>query len=86
MRGDAWWAVRIDNASNKVTTILGVTVTAIDTDGFEVPDGCLQVDQAFDNSIRSVLSESLDTALDRHLDGAIKQTIRDVLSIRYDRR
>lgn len=83
MLGDSWWAVRIDNASNKVTTILSVTVTAIDADGAEVPDGCLQVDQAFDRSIRAALSESLDTALDRPLNGAIKQAIRDAVAVHF---
>jgi hypothetical protein len=83
MLGDSWWAVRIDNASTKVTTIIGVIVTAIDTKGIEVPDGCLQVDQAFDRSIRSALSESLDTALDRHVNGAIKQAIRDAVAVHF---
>jgi hypothetical protein len=83
MLGDVWWAVRIDNASNKVTTILGVDVTAIDKNGAEVPDGCLQVDQAFDKSIRAALAESLDTALDRHLNAAIKQAIRDAVAVHF---
>jgi hypothetical protein len=83
MLGDSWWAVRIDNASNKVTTIISVDVMAIDTNGVEVPDGCLQVDQAFDKSIRSALSESLETALDRHLSAAIKQAIRDAVAVHF---
>jgi hypothetical protein len=83
MLGDVWWAVRIDNASNKVTTVLRVEVTAIDNNGAEVPDGCLQVDQAFDKSIRAALSESLDTALDRHLNAAIKQAIRDAVAVHF---
>jgi hypothetical protein len=40
--GDTWWAVRIDNASNAVTTILEVDVTALDVNGFEVSHGCTQ--------------------------------------------
>ena len=83
MLGESWWAVRLDNASNKVTTILEVAVKAIDTNGFEVADGCFQVDQAFDRSIRSALSESLETALDRHLNGAIQQAIRDAVAVHF---
>jgi hypothetical protein len=83
MLGDSWWAVRLDNASNKVTTLLEVSVKAIDTNGVEVPDGCWQVDQAFDRSIRSALSESLETALDRHLTGAIQQAIRDAVAVHF---
>ena len=36
MFGDSWWTVRIDNASNAMTTLLAVEVTALDTNGFEV--------------------------------------------------
>ena len=42
MFGDSWWAVRIDNASNAVTTIVAGDVKAIDVNGIEVPDGCRQ--------------------------------------------
>jgi hypothetical protein len=42
MVGDTWWAVRIDNASNAVTTILEVDVTALDVNIFEVSHGCTQ--------------------------------------------
>src|ERR1700756_5604160 len=42
MFGDSWWTVRIDNASNAVTTILAIDVTALDANGFEVPHGCRQ--------------------------------------------
>jgi hypothetical protein len=58
MFGDSWWTVRIDNASNAMTTLLAVEVTALDTNGFEVIGGCRQVnntmsvDQVFDRSIR----------------------------------
>jgi len=89
MLGDSWWAVRIDNASNKVTTILGVDVTAIDTNGVEVPEGCLPVghakplDPAVDRSIRDALSESLEPALDRPLGGAIRQAIRDAVAVHF---
>ena len=85
--GDTWWAVRIDNVSNKVTTILGVDVTAIDTNGVEVPDGCRKVtsatlaDHAFDRSVRAALSESLESALDRPVTGAVKQAIRDAVAV-----
>ena len=75
MLGDSWWTVKIDNASNTVTTILAVDVTAIDANGVEVPDGCRQanntvpVDQVFDRSIRAALSESLEAGLERPLTG-----------------
>jgi hypothetical protein len=66
MFGGSCWTVRIDNASNAVTTILAVDVKAIYLNGFEVPDGCRQasnampLDQAFDRSIPAALSESLE--------------------------
>jgi hypothetical protein len=69
MFGGTWWTVSIDNASEALTTILGVEVKAIDTNGLEVPDGCMQVnndatlDQAFDRSIIAALSGSLDGGL-----------------------
>src|SRR5690348_13434497 len=43
MLGDTSWAVRIDNASTKATTILSVAVDAVDTNGVEVPDGTRSV-------------------------------------------
>jgi hypothetical protein len=82
MFGDTWWAVRIDNASNALTTIIAVDVTAPDTNGLEVPCGCGQanntmpVDQAFDRSIHAVLSGS---SL-RGLEPAFKHAIRDALT------
>ena len=63
MFGDSWWTVRIDNASNAMTTLLAVEVTALDTNGFEVTGGCRQanntmsVDRVFDRSIRAALSD-----------------------------
>jgi hypothetical protein len=89
MLGDSWWAVRIDNASNRVTTLLDVNVVAIDTDGVEVPRGCRRVSKAIpadpvvDRSIRSALSDSLESALDRPLTGAIRQAIRDAVAVHF---
>jgi hypothetical protein len=62
MFGDSCWAVRIDNASSAMTTILSVDVKAIDANGVEVSDGCRQanntrsVDEAFERSIIAALS------------------------------
>jgi hypothetical protein len=64
----SWWTVRIDNASDAMTTILAVEVKAIDASGFEVPDGCKQADNpppddlVFDPS-PGAISGSLDGAL-----------------------
>ena len=84
--GDSWWTVRIDNTSNAVTTILAVEVKAIDTNGFEVTDGCEQAnntmrfDQAFDRSIHAALS-TFTGASERsnRLPPAFKQALRDAL-------
>ena len=65
MFGDSMVDSQIDNTSNAVTTILAIDVTAIDTNGVDVPCGCHQanntmpVDEAFDRSKRAALSESL---------------------------
>jgi hypothetical protein len=78
MFGDSWWTVRIDNASNTMTNILAVDVTALDANGFEVADGCKQAnsavpfDEAFDRAVRAVRSESLVPVL--------RQAIRDTLA------
>jgi hypothetical protein len=83
MFGDAWWTVRIDNASNSMAAILGVDVTALDANGFEVPGGCAQVDstmpfdQAFDRAIRAALAESQE---DGQLMPALRRAIRDELA------
>jgi hypothetical protein len=77
--GDSWWTVRIDNTSDAATAIRAVDVKAIDSDGFEVPDGCAQannimpLDQAFDRSILAALSGSLQQGSNR-LPLAFKQT------------
>jgi hypothetical protein len=93
--GDLWWTVRIDNASNTMTTILAVDVTALDTNGFEVLGGCRQAsstvpfDQPFDRAVRAVQFESLRDGShqpgDRHHPGSdlvpvLKQAIRDTLA------
>jgi hypothetical protein len=89
MFGDVWWTVRIDNASNTMTTILAVDVKTLDTNGFEVVDGCrpashtVPFDQAFDRAVRAVHPQSLRDGA--HQPGSdlvpvLKQTIRDTLA------
>ena len=93
--GDSWWTVRIDNASNTMTTILAVDVKTLDTNGFEVVDGCrpanrtVPFDQAFDRAVRAVHPESLrdrpqNIGARPHpgsdLVPVLKQTIRDTLA------
>jgi hypothetical protein len=94
MFGDSWWTVRIDNASNAMTTILAVDVIALDANGFEKPGGFRQAhstlpfDQAFDRAIRAAESESLDGCElpvaprrpGNDLVPAFKQAIRDALA------
>jgi hypothetical protein len=94
MFGDSWWTVRIDKASNAVTTILDVDVKALDGNGIEVPDGCRQanntlpVDQAFDRSIRAALSRSVEggmaSGVSQHLYShptpAFRQAMRDAIA------
>jgi hypothetical protein len=83
MFGDSWWTVRIDNASKTMASILAVDVTALDTNGFEVIGGCIQVhntmpfDQAFDRAIRAALSGSRE---DVQLTSALRRAIRDELA------
>lgn len=85
MFGDSWWTVKVDNASNAVTTNLAVDVSALDTNGFEVPHGCrkanntLPVDQAFDRSVRAALSEASRGGLEHQLVPALEQAVRDAM-------
>jgi hypothetical protein len=89
MLGETWWAVRIDNASHKMTTILGVEVTAIDARGAEVRGGCtpvtdiLSVDPAVDHAVRTALSESLQATLGHPLPGTVRQAIRDAVAVHF---
>jgi hypothetical protein len=82
MFGVSWWTVRLDNASNTMTSILAVDVTALDANGFEVLDGCRQAnnvvpfDQAFDRAVRAAQSESLRG----DYVPVLKQAIRDTLA------
>jgi hypothetical protein len=82
MFGDSWWTVRLDNASNAMTSILAVDVTALDANGFEVIGGCrpanrtVPFDQAFDRAVCAVQSESLRGD---HVP-VLKQAIRDALA------
>lgn len=85
MFGDSSWTVRIDNASNAVTTIVAVDVTALDNNGFEVPCGCnqandrLPVDQVFDRSIRAALLDMSQGGFEHQLVPTFKQAIRDTM-------
>ncbi|ORW90474.1 hypothetical protein AWB92_19815 [Mycobacterium sp. IEC1808] len=86
MFGDSWWTVRIDNASDAVTTILAVDVKAVDTKGVEVADGCeqannaMRVDQALDRSILAALSTFHGASGQRgDLPPTFKQALRDAL-------
>jgi len=85
MFGDSWWTVRIDNASNAMTTLLAVEVTALDTNGFEIIGGCRQanntmsVDQVFDQTIRAALSDMSGSGFERQLVPAFKHAIRDAI-------
>ncbi len=87
--GELWWTVRIDNASSAVAAILSVDVTAIDARGVIVSGGCRQatsimpLDQAFDESIRAALSESLESGLERPPTDAVREAIRDALGVHF---
>jgi hypothetical protein len=78
--GESWWTVRIDNASDRLTTVLAVAVTAIDSNGFEQPDGChpandtVPFDQAFDRAVNAGQSKASDDMT------PFKQEIRDALA------
>jgi len=89
MFGDLWWTVRVDNASNTTTSIVGVDVKALDANGFEVPGGCrpasrnVPFDEAFDRAVRAVQAESLRDGPHQHgsdLVPVLKQAIRDTLA------
>ncbi|MGB9223914.1 hypothetical protein [Mycobacterium sp.] len=81
MFGDSWWTVRIDNASNAMATILGVTVNALDANGFEIPGGYRQAndtvpfDQAFERAVSPARSESRNDLVP-----AFKEAVRDALA------
>lgn len=68
MFGNTWWTVKIENVSNSAATILTVDVSAVDTNGNIVPNGCKQsnntmpADQAFEKAIRAAMSGSLQGA------------------------
>jgi hypothetical protein len=84
MFGDESWTVKIDNASDAVVTILGVNVVAVDTNGFEVADGCsragiVPVDQVFDRSIRAALWDMSRGNFEDKAVPAFKQAVRDAM-------
>jgi hypothetical protein len=80
--GDLWWAVRVDNSSRAVMTLLSVDVVAIDANGVAMPDGCRQanntmpINRAFDRSILA-LSGSLNELPQQS--PAVKQALRDAV-------
>ena len=80
MFGDSWWIVRIDNASNALATIVAVAVTAVDTNGVEIPGGCSQatntmpVDEVVERSMRAALSGSFGEGLPE-----FTQALRDAM-------
>ena len=80
MFGDSWWIVRIDNASNAPATIAAVAVTALDTNGVEIPGGCVQatntmpVGEVVERSVRAALSGSFGERLPE-----FTQAVRDAL-------
>jgi hypothetical protein len=76
--GDSWWTVKIDNESTASTTIVVVDVTAVDSRGVEVPDGCRPADNA-----RSALAESLGAELQRPLAGTLQQTIDSAVTLNF---
>jgi hypothetical protein len=81
MFGDTWWAVRIDNASNAMTAIHGVSVTALDANGFKRPDGCRPADNTvpFDEAFQRAVSAGQSEARN-DLVPAVKEALRDILS------
>lgn len=85
MFGDAWWTVKIDNASNAEVTILNVDIAALDANGFEVPDGCrpasntMSVEEAFDRSVRAAMSDVSRDGFEHQLVPAFKHTVHDAL-------
>jgi hypothetical protein len=76
--GDSWWIVRMDNESVASTTIVAVDVTAVDSKGIEVPNGCLPADNA-----RSALAESLGSQLQRPLAGTLEQTVQSAVTLHF---
>ena len=73
----SWWTVRIDNASDAMTTILAVEVKAIDASGFEVPDGCKQADNPPPDDL---VFDPSPGAISGSLDGAFEQPSFGVLT------
>ena len=85
MFGETSWIVKIDNAIDAVTTILGVDVAALDTNGFEVPDGCsraagiVPADRVFNLSIRAALDDMSRGRFEDELVPAFKHAVRDAM-------
>ncbi|PQM45651.1 hypothetical protein [Mycobacterium talmoniae] len=71
--GENLWTVKVSNTSNGVVTNLAVSVTAVDADGNEIPNGCRQanreinVGESFGRIVREALSGSIGGALSSQL-------------------
>lgn len=76
--GDSWWTVRVENSSAAPITILSIEVTAIDTNGIEVADGCRPADNA-----RAAFSESLGLELHEPKAGAFEQAIKTAVTVHF---
>lgn len=89
MLGDSWWIVRVDNAGHAAATVHGIVVAAMDSNGIEVPDGCRRAntsttaDGAFLESIPEAFSESLESRLERPLNGVAKLAIQRAVAVHF---
>lgn len=62
--GENMWTVKVSNTSNGVVTNLDVSVTAVDAEGNEIPDGCRQANDRLGtgDAFRRLISEALGGA------------------------
>jgi hypothetical protein len=63
--GENMWTAKVSNTSNGVVTNLDVSVTAVDADGNEIPDGCRQANNqiSIGDAFRRLISEALSGAV-----------------------
>jgi hypothetical protein len=59
------WTVKVSNTSNGVVTHLGVSVTAVDAHGNEIPGGCRQANDqmVIGDAFRRLISDALGGAV-----------------------